>query len=119
MKSMLIAVTALVLGGTSLASAEERTWYVYCEGYGHGMHWAVFSENYWQHRETESYARHVASRAEEFFEQRSKLTLQGCSGVGFIDRDQADYSRQRTARLHKSMGDQVHFFRLPDELLRE
>ena len=116
-RALISALILIAAGG--LARADERIWYVYCDGYGHGMHWAVFSKNVWPHSSSDSYGRTVASRAEEFFEERHNLPLQGCSGVGFTDQDQANLSRQRTAGLHKRMGDQVHYFHLPDELLRE
>ena len=111
------ALLALLFGHSAMA--QERTWYVYCEGYGHGMHWAVFSQNMWPHDGSDNYARKVALRAEMFIEEKHDLPLQGCSGVNFLDMDQADHSRQRTELLHRKMGDQVHYFNLPADLLVE
>ncbi len=115
----LLAVIALLAATTQVGAAQQKTWYVYCEGHGHGTSWAVFSQNFWQKSETENYGRRVGSAAEEFFEARHDLSLEGCSGVQFFDPTSAKYSRDRTVRLHKKLGDQVYFFTLPDTVLPE
>lgn len=113
-----ILLTASLVAATAYANANDRkTWYVYCEGHGHGMHWAVFSENFWENPATENYGRMVGSAAEEFFEARHKVTLSGCAGVQFFDTTSARYSRDRTVKLHKKMGDEVYFFDLPNDVL--
>ena len=116
---LLMAATAL-LTTTAVAGAENhKTWYVYCEGHGHGMNWAVFSQNFWERPATDDYGRRVGSAAEEFFEARHDVPLEGCSGVKFFDAASAKYSRDRTVRLHKKMGDRVYFFTLPASVLPE
>ena len=117
-------ITALATAGLALAasaspasSSDAKTWYVYCEGNGHGDHWAVFSENFWPHPVTEGYGRQVGSAAKAFFEARHNVRLEGCAAVNFVDFSLAEYSRSRTAQLHKKMGDRVFFFPLPDDAL--
>jgi len=108
-----------MLLGLSFSKAnanDSKTWYVYCEGYGHGMHWAVFSQNLWQSPDHDNYGRSVGSRAEEFIEAKHKVKLTGCSGVDFFDVATARHSRDRTVKLHKKMGDRVYFFNLPNNI---
>lgn len=109
---------ALVFSASPASSADNsKTWYVYCEGSEQGDHWAVFSENFWPHPLTEGYGRKVASAAKAFFESRHDVRLEGCAGVNFVDSSLAEFSRRRTAQLHKKMGDRVFYFPLPDEAL--
>ena len=123
MRSYLRATAlSILLGLTStaaVAAAEPKTWYVYCEGYGHGMHWAVFSENFWPHPGSDTYGKQVGSAAEAFFERQHNLALTGCSGVNFFDTASAQYSRERTVDLHRKMGDRVYFFPLPGSIIPE
>ena len=116
MARFFVIAAALLLIAAPASANERKTWYVYCEGHGHGMHWAVFSQNFWEKPESDNYGRRVGSAAEEFFEARP---LTGCSGVKFYDNTSAQYSRDRTVRLHKKMGDRVYFFNLPSEVLPE
>lgn len=113
------AALALCATLTAAKADEHKTWYVYCEGHGHGMSWAVFSQNFWERPETENYGRQVGSAAEEFFEARHNVALEGCSGVQFFDSTSAEYSRDRTVRLHKKLGDRVYFFTLPDSVFAQ
>ncbi len=121
---MKFVITSFVAAGLALAasaspasSADTKTWYVYCEGNSHGDHWVVFSENFWPHPMTEGYGRQVGSAAKAFFEAHHDLQLEGCAAVNFVDFSLAEYSRSRTARLHRKMGDRVFFFPLPDNAL--
>lgn len=110
-------LTMLLLGTAVPAAANDaKTWYVYCEGFGHGVNYAVFSQT-WIHPDIEGYGRRVGSAAEQFFESRHSVRLTGCSGVRFFDSTSATYSRERTVTLHKKMGDRVYFFNLPSKLL--
>ena len=106
---------ALVSGVSPASPADSKTWYVYCEGNDSSANWAVFSENFWPHPLTEGYGRQVASAAKAFFESRHGVRLEGCAGVSFAEFSLAEYSRSRTAKLHKKMGDRVFFFPLPDD----
>jgi hypothetical protein len=116
-----IAVAVVTLGASiqACAASEAKTWYVYCEGADAGDHWAVFSENFWPHPETADYGDRVGSVAKAFFERRHAVSLEGCAGVNFRDDSLAEHSRQTTAQLHRRMGDQVYFFPLPNDLLRD
>ena len=82
------------------------------------MHWAVFSSNLWPHDEANEYARRLGSAAESFIEKRHKLRLTGCSGVPFLDKTLAIYSRERTVKLHRKMGDRIYFFQIPSDLAK-
>lgn len=113
----LAAAFALVVSASAATSTEYKTWYVYCEGANQSEHWAVFSENFWGHPATEGYGRRVGSAAKDFFEARHDVRLEGCAAVNFVDFTLAEHSRNRTAQLHKSMGDRVFYFRLPDDAL--
>ncbi|MEO1492647.1 MAG: hypothetical protein AAFV19_10890 [Pseudomonadota bacterium] len=108
---------AAVLFATTAQANESKSWYVYCEGESQNTHWAVFSKNIWPHPETESYGRRLGSAAQQHFERTHNVALTGCSGVKFFDASLAEYSRERTVRLHKQMGDQVYFFQLPTNLV--
>jgi len=120
MKSSVLTAALLLASAVSPAgAAESKTWYIYCEGFGHGVNYAVFSQNIWPHIETEGYGRRVGTAAEEFFETRHDVPLTGCSGVNFFDMASAEYSRSRTVKLHKKMGDRVYFFKLPNGMLSE
>ena len=114
---------AAALFGAVLAppaeSADHKVWYVYCEGERGGNHWAVFSKNFWQSPASDSYGRAVGSAAEQFIESSYNVALSGCSGVNFYDKTSAQYSRERTARLHRKMGDRVYFFNIPSNVLRQ
>lgn len=122
-----VRLTALASAGLAAAfaapasiaseTAEARTWYVYCEGHGHGMSWAVFSQNFWPHSGHETYGRALGSAAETFIEAKYDVMLSDCSGVNFFDPASAEYSRDRTELLHRKLGDQVFFFDLPDEVI--
>ena len=115
---VLVALVAL-LTAPSAHAGEGKTWYIYCEGHGHGMHWAVFSRNFWAAPESDNYGRRIGSAAEEFIESRHSVNVTGCSGVKFFDQTSARYSRDRTVRLHKKMGDRVYFFNLPTDILSQ
>ncbi|MEM1161532.1 MAG: hypothetical protein AAGJ28_11405 [Pseudomonadota bacterium] len=117
MKRLLAAAALSGLFLSQAHASDNKTWYVYCEGHGHGMHWAVFSQNIWQDPGNDTYGRSVGSRAEEFFEAKHDVPLTGCSGVEFFDVATARYSRDRTVKLHKKMGDRVYFFNLPTTVL--
>lgn len=119
MKKLVTAGLLFAAWTLPVQANQDKTWYVYCEGYGHGMNWAVFSRNFWPHQESENYGRRVGSIAEEFFEERHDVPLTGCSGVQFFDATTARYSRDRTVKLHKKMGDRIYFFDFPDRLLPE
>ena len=115
---LIMAVAVLV--GSSVSQAKDRKiWYVYCEGYAHGVNWAVFSRNFWQSPVTENYGRRVGSAAEQFIERNHRVPLEGCSGVQFFDETSAKYSRDRTVRLHKRMGDKIYFVNLPVQVLSQ
>lgn len=114
-KTVLAAALSMICAGA--AAQDQKIWYVYCEGHGHGMHWAVFSQNFWARAATENYDRVASSAAERFFEQRHQVKLTGCSAVHFLDQTSAKYSRDRTVRLHKKMGDRVYFFPLPSGVI--
>ncbi len=119
-RSVLTASLVLAAAAALPARANEpKTWYVYCDGFSHGVNYAVFSQNIWPHPETDNYGRRIGSAAEEFFEARHDVPLAGCSGVQFFDLASAKYSRKRTVRLHKKMGDRVYFFNLPLNVLPE
>ena len=108
------ALAMLLFSAAGTAHADDaKTWYVYCEGQGHGTHWAVFSENVWPYPDSENYGRRVGSAAEEHFEATHEVKLSGCSGVNFFDVSTAEFSRDRTVRLHKKLGDEIYFFPLP------
>ena len=111
------AVAALAISATPATSDDAKTWYVYCEGADQSDHWAVFSENFWGHPITEGYGRRVSSAAKDFFETRHALQLEGCAAVNFVDHTLAEHSRNRTAQLHKSMGDRIFYFQFPREAL--
>lgn len=116
MRVLLFAVAALFLSAQAHAK-DQKTWYVYCEGHGHGMSWAVFSRNFWKSPESENYGRRVGSAAEEFIESNHSVKLAGCSGVKFYDAISARYSRDRTVRLHKKLGDRIYFINIPSTVL--
>ncbi len=111
------ALAVLCATVQSAMATEPNTWYVYCEGAGAADHWAVFSENFWPHPETDGYARRVGSAAKAFFETRHDLALEGCAGVNFRDDSLAEHSRSFTVQLHRRLGDRVYFFPLPSEIL--
>ena len=113
----LAAVATLVLSATPAVSAGQKTWYVYCEGTKQGDRLVVFSENFWQHPVTKGYAQRVSSIAKGFFEARHNVRLDGCAAVNFFDFKLAEHSRDRTAKLHRGMGDRVFYFVLPDDVL--
>ena len=115
---MVRAFLTLIMLGTAFPAAanDGKTWYVYCEGYAHGVNYAVFSQT-WSHPATEGYGRKIGSEAEAFYESRHSVRLSGCSGVQFFDSTSASYSRDRTVRLHKKMGDRVYFLKLPSSVL--
>ena len=116
---LLIAIVLLAAAIPRAEAKDRKTWYVYCEGHGHGMHWAVFSQNFWERPDIDGYGRRVGSAAEQFFEARHEVPLTGCSGVQYMDAISAKYSRDRTVQLHKKMGDTVYFFDLPNDILPE
>lgn len=118
LRVLLIAAAALMMSAEAKADS-NKTWYVYCEGNAHGVSWAVFSRNFWQSPVTDNYGRRVGSAAEEFIEENHRVKLSGCSGVQFYDMISAQYSRDRTVRLHKKMGDRVYFFNLPSAVLTQ
>jgi hypothetical protein len=111
------AMIALCASARVAMAAEHKTWYVYCEGASPDGHWAVFSENFWPHPETDDYGRLVGSAAKEFFEARHDIALEGCAGVDFRDGALAEHSRAQTLQLHRQMGDRIYFFPLPAEIL--
>lgn len=114
--------SAAVMTGLAMSSASangSKTWYVYCEGFGHGMHWAVLSENVWAHADAADYAKRISSAAETHFEAAHNVSLTGCSGIKFLDDSSAHYSRERTVALHRKMGDRVYFFPLPGDLVNQ
>jgi hypothetical protein len=113
-----LAVAGTVVAGNAQADG-AKSWYVYCEGESQNTHWAVFSENIWPYPESDSYGRRVGSAAEQHFEETHNVALTGCSGVKFFDATLAEFSRERTVRLHEQMGDQVYFFRLPQAVLAQ
>lgn len=118
---MTMAVAVLGFGiaapAADASEAEPKTWYVYCEGTGKGAHWAVFSENFWPHPMTDGYGHRIGDAARSYFETHHEMSLEGCSGVNFVDPALARHSRDRTVQLHKKMGDSVYFFPLPTEKL--
>lgn len=116
---VLLIVAATLFASTEAEAGNSKTWYVYCEGHAHGVSWAVFSRNMWQSPVSDNYGRRVGSRAEEFIESNHRVNLSGCSGVQFFDAISARYSRDRTVRLHKKMGDRIFFFNLPAEVLSQ
>lgn len=116
-KTAAAVLVMIGVGAPSVNAAEATTWYVYCEGASPEGHWAVFSESFWSHPETEDYGRHVGSAAKAFFETRHDVSLDGCSGVNFRTDVLAEHSRKMTALLHRNMGDRVYFFSLPTEVL--
>jgi hypothetical protein len=115
--SVAAAAAVLAFSASPAAPSDTKTWYVYCEGTRQGDHWAVFSENFWPHPLTEGYGRRAGTAAKAFFESRHDLELDGCAAVNFIDASLAEHSRNRTAQLHKKMGDGVLYFPLPSEAL--
>lgn len=114
----LAASIVVFSAGTAIVRASEpNTWYAYCEGESDGAHWAVFSQNFWPHPPTEGYGREVGMAAKAFFESRHAMSLEGCTGVDFVDTSLAEHSRARTALLHEQMGDRIYYFQLPAEAL--
>lgn len=111
------AAIAVASSVSPASSSDTKTWYVYCEGVDQGDHWAVFSENFWPHPITEGYGRQVGSAAKAFFEARHDVRLDGCAAVNFVDTNLAQHSRNRTAQLHRKMGDRVLYFPLPRDAL--
>lgn len=111
----LLTFLTLAAAGSPAASG-SKTWYVYCEGFNHGVNYAVFSQT-WSHPASEGYGRKIGSAAAAFYESRHAVRLSGCSGVQFFDATSASYSRERTVTLHKKMGDRVYFLNLPASVL--
>ena len=118
LRVLLIAALAMVVGAEANAK-DKKTWYVYCEGHAHGEGWAVFSRNFWESPVSENYGSRVGSAAEEFIEARHSVKVTGCSGVQFFDGISAQFSRDRTVRLHRKMGDRVYFINLPVTVLSQ
>jgi hypothetical protein len=116
-RHLVAAFLVLAAGTQDGGTTEPKTWYVYCEGGSAERHWAVFSENFWPHPDIADYGRLVGSAAKAFFESRHDLQLDGCAAVNFIDASLAEHSRNRTAQLHRKMGDQVLYFPFPSNAL--
>lgn len=115
---MTLAAAAVLVSGAAQAK-DAKSWYVYCEGQSQNDHWAVFSKNIWPHPETEDYSNRLSSAAQRHFERTHNVAVSGCSGVKFFDASLAEYSRERTVRLHKQMGDQIYFFQMPQEIFNQ
>jgi hypothetical protein len=108
----LFTTVGIALVMTASQSKAEDQWFVYCEGVENGQNTAYLTTALYQHYESATHKAELEEAAMHHLAETRGAPAYGCSGVNFMSKASALQARDRTADVHKLVGNNVVMFEM-------